>query len=86
MALSTTELQQRIDDLKRAYLSGVLEIRFSDGKSQRFQSMADMLKAIQAGEDWLQQATGQTGVRCSFAQHKRGDGPAGPTPLSDWCR
>jgi hypothetical protein len=84
MALTATELQQRVDDLKRAYLSGVLEVRFSDGKSERFQNMSDMLKAIQTGEDWIAQAAGQTGNRVSFAQHKRGDGPTGPSRFG--CR
>jgi hypothetical protein len=81
--LTADELQQRVDDLKRAYLSGTLRVRFADGKEQQFQSAADMLKAIQTGEDWIRQASNQTDSRCTFAQHKRGDGPTGPTSLSD---
>jgi hypothetical protein len=84
MDLTTDELRDRVADLKRAYLSGVLEVRFSDGKSQRFQNMGDMLKAIQTGEDWIGQAAGQNTNRVSFAQHKRGDGPSGPSRFG--CR
>jgi len=78
MALTVDQLQASVDALKLAYLSGTLEVRFSDGKSQRFQNGADVLKAIEAGEDWIRQASGGTDVRVAFAQHKRGDGPTGP--------
>lgn len=83
--LTQSQIQSALDNLRLAYLSGTLEVRFSDGKSQRFQSSADMLKAIQAGEDWLRQISGVTDTRCTFAQHKRGDGPDGPSPyLYPW--
>jgi len=84
MPLTTDELQQRVDDLKRAYLSGILEVRFSDGKAQCFQNMTEMLRAIENGEDWIRQAANQNSTRCSLAQHKRGDGPTGPSRFG--CR
>jgi hypothetical protein len=84
MAIPITELQTRVDDLKRAYLSGVKNVRFSDGKSQEFQDLPDMLKAIEAGEDWIREASGLADSRCSFAQHKRGDGPSGPDLFDHW--
>jgi len=84
MDLTTDELRDRVADLKRAYLSGVLEVQFSDGKRQRFQNMSDILKAIQTGEDWIAQASGQSSARVAFAQHKRGDGPTGPSRFG--CR
>lgn len=77
--LTTTQVQTSLDQLRLAYLSGVLEIRFADGKTQRYQSSTEMLKAIQTAEDWLRQMNGQgSGSSVSFAQHKRGDGPSGP--------
>jgi hypothetical protein len=77
--LSSAQVQAKLDELRLAYISGVLEIRFADGKTQRYQSSADMLKAIQTTEDWLRQMNGQGGgSSVSFAQHKRGDGPSGP--------
>ena len=80
--LTTDQVKAAIDALRLAYLSGTLEVRFADGKSQRYQSASDMLKAIQTGEDWLKQMSGQgNGSSVSFAQHKRGDGPSGPGRL-----
>lgn len=79
MSIPLAELQQRVDDLKRAYLSGTLSIRFSDGKEQRFQSMDSMLKAIQAGEDWIAQTSGSVPSQTTLVETKRGDGPTGPT-------
>ena len=81
MAISLAELQQRVDDLKRAYLSGTQSVRFSDGKEQRFQSMDAMLKAIEIGEDWIAQASGNVPSQTTLAQTKRGDGPTGPTMI-----
>ena len=81
MAIPVAELQQRLDDLWRAYSSGTLEIRFSDGKGQRFQSMKDMRVAIQDLTDLLAQATGNVPSQTTLAQTKRGDGPTGPTMI-----
>jgi hypothetical protein len=82
-SLTVDILQAKVDALKLAYLEGTLEIRFSDGKAQRFQNANDMLKAIETGEDWIRELANQGSTRCSFAQHKRGDGPSGPGRLFD---
>jgi hypothetical protein len=82
--LTTEQILTQLDSLRLAYLNGVVEVRFSDGKTQRYDSLDAILRAIEAGEDWLRQMTGQQGSRCTFAQHKRGDGPTGPTCLDEW--
>jgi hypothetical protein len=46
--------------------------------------MDELLKAIAATEEELRKATGGTGSRVRFAQHKRGDGPTGPTLYDRW--
>jgi hypothetical protein len=82
--LTADQILSQLDALRLAYLSGTLEVRFSDGKAQRFQSTGDILKAIQTGEDWLRTMNGTTESRVGLAQHKRGDGPSGPS--RDWNR
>lgn len=82
--LTPAQVLAQVDALRLAYLSGSLEVRFSDGKSMRYQSTEQMLTAIQNGEDWLRQMSGQQGSRCTFAEHKRGDGPTGPTCFDTW--
>lgn len=80
--LTVQQVQAAVDALRLAYLSGTVEVRFSDGKSQRFDSLDKIRVAIQDGEDWIRQMSGQgTGNSVSFAQHKRGDGPCGPGRL-----
>ena len=76
--LTTDQVKANLDQLRLAMLSGTLEVQFSDGKRQRFQSTGDILKAIAAGEEMLRDIAGQTESRVSYAQHKRGDGPGGP--------
>jgi hypothetical protein len=77
--LTTAQIMATLDTLRLAYLSGTLEVRFSDGRSQTFQSAKNILQAISTGEDWLRELGGTPDTRCTFAQHKRGDGPDGPS-------
>jgi hypothetical protein len=76
--LTQAQVLGNLDALRLAALSGVLKVTFSDGKSQEFQSTQALKAAIAMGEDWLNQMGGQSEVRCSFGQTKRGDGPGGP--------
>jgi hypothetical protein len=76
--LTREQILAALDKLRLAYLSGDLEVHF-ENRSRRFQSASEILKAIQAGEDWLRSMSGAPEVRVSFAQHKRGDGPTGPS-------
>lgn len=83
--LTPDQVLAQLDTLRMAYLSGNLEVRFSDGKSMRYQSTQQILIAIQTGEDWLRQMGGQQPTRVTFAQHKRGDGPCGPSGDDGCC-
>ena len=58
--------------------------QFSDGRRVQYRDMDELLKAIAATEEELRKATGGTGSRVRFAQHKRGDGPTGPTLYDRW--
>lgn len=82
--LTADQILAQLDALRLAFLSGTLEVRFSDGKTMRYNSTADILKAIQTGEDWLRQLGSQQSSHCTLAQHKRGDGPTGPTLFDRW--
>lgn len=81
--LTQAQVLSALDSLRLAMLSGTLEVRFSDGKAQRFNSTKDILTAITAGEDLLREMGGQSETRCSFGQTKRGDGPQGAGRLFD---
>jgi hypothetical protein len=50
----------------------------------QYRDMDELLKAIAATEEELRKATGGAGSRVRFAQHKRGDGPTGPTLYDRW--
>lgn len=88
MAIQTNLTQPQVlgalDALRLAMLSGTLKVVFADGKSQEYQSIEAMQKAIAAGEDLLREMGGTSQTRCSFGQTKRGDGPQGGTRCDGW--
>ena len=83
-ALTFSQIQAAVDALRLAMLTGTLEVRFADGRSQTFQKISDMKVAIEAGEEMMRSLSGGTDTRCTFAQHKRGDGPDGPCESGRW--
>ena len=83
MARSVEQIQADLDTLNAAKSNPLALVRFPDGREVRYRSTDDLLKAIAATEEELRKASGGTSGRVRFAQHKRGDGPTGPT-LFDW--
>jgi hypothetical protein len=84
MARTVQQIQADLDTLNAAKANPVELVRFPDGREVRYRDMDQLLKAIAATEEELRKATGGTGSRVRFAQHKRGDGPTGPTFYDRW--
>ena len=83
MALTIQQLQANLDAINQALGSPTLKVRFSDGREVTYRSVDDLRKAKAEIEEDIRQASGRTGSRVRFAQHKRGDGPVGPTVRED---
>jgi hypothetical protein len=83
MARPVDQIQADLDALNAAKARPEKVVQFPDGRRVQYRDMDELLKAIAATEEELRKATGGTGSRVRFAQHKRGDGPTGPT-LYDW--
>jgi hypothetical protein len=58
-------------------------VRYSDGRSVTYRSIEDLRKAKAEIEEDIRELSGGSGSRVRLAQHRRGDGPTGPT-LTDW--
>ena len=83
MALTIQQLQANLDAVNQALGNPTLRVRFPDGREVTYRSVDELRKAKAEIEEDIREASGQTGSRVRFAQHKRGDGPTGPT-LIDW--
>jgi hypothetical protein len=83
VARTVQQIQADLDTLNAAKSNPVKLVRFPDGREVQYRSTEELLEAIAATEEELRKASGGTGSRVRFAQHKRGDGPTGPT-LIDW--
>ena len=84
MARSVQQIQSDLDTLNAAKARPEKIVQFPDGRRVQYRDMDELLKAIAATEEELRKATGGTGSRVRFAQHKRGDGPTGPTLYDRW--
>jgi len=84
MALTIQQLQANLDTINQAIGSPTLKVRFPDGREVTYRSTDDLRKAKAEIEEDIREASGQTGSRVRFAQHKRGDGPTGPTLSDRW--
>jgi hypothetical protein len=84
MARTVAEIQADLDTLNAAKANPVEIVRFPDGREVRYRDTDQLLKAIAATEEEMRKASGQAGGRVRFAQHKRGDGPTGPTLYDRW--
>ena len=84
MARPVDQIQADLDTLNAAKSNPLELVRMPDGREVRYRSMDQLLKAIAATEEELRKVTGGTGGRVRFAQHKRGDGPTGPTLYDRW--
>ncbi|HZT32784.1 MAG TPA: hypothetical protein VE999_01590 [Gemmataceae bacterium] len=79
MARTVEQIQADIDTLHAALGHSEKVIVFPDGRRIEYLNTDDKLKAIAALEEEKRNASGGSGGRVRFAQHKRGDGPTGPT-------
>ena len=84
MARPVDQIQADLDTLNAAKARPEKVVQFPDGRRVQYRDMDELLKAIAATEEELRKATGGTGSRVRFAQHKRGDGPTGPTVYDRW--
>jgi len=78
MALTIQQLQSNLDAVNQALGNPTLKVRFPDGREVTYRSVDDLRQANAEIEENIRQASGQTGSRVRFAQHKRGDVPTGP--------
>ena len=83
MARTVQQIQADIDTMHAALGRAEILVVFPDGRRIEYEGTDGKLKAISALEEELRKASGGGGSRVRFAQHKRGDGPTGPT-LYDW--
>ena len=84
MARAVQQIQADLDTLNAAKARPEKLVQFPDGRRVQYRDMDELLKAIAATEEELRKASGGTGGRVRFAQHKRGDGPTGPTLSDRW--
>ena len=84
MARTADQIQADLDTLNAAKARPEKLVQFPDGRRVQYRDMDELLKAIAATEEELRKAIGGTGSRVRFAQHKRGDGPTGPTLYDRW--
>ena len=84
MALTLAQLQANLDAVTQAIGGPTLKVRFPDGREVTYRSTDELLKAKAAIEEDIRKTSGQTGNRVRLAQHKRGDGPIGPTLYDRW--
>jgi hypothetical protein len=64
MALTTADLTA----IETAIASGVLRVRFSDGREVQYQSLTDLLKAREFIKNDLTQSGGTASTRSTFAR------------------
>jgi hypothetical protein len=83
MALTLAQLQANLDAVNTAIGDPTLTVRYSDGRSVTYRSIEDLRKAKAEIEEDIRELSGGSGSRVRLAQHRRGDGPTGPT-LTDW--
>jgi hypothetical protein len=84
MALTIQQLQANLDAVNQALGNPTLKVRFPDGREVTYRTVDDLRKAKAEIEEDIRKATGGTGSRVRFAQHKRGDGPTGPSLYDRW--
>ena len=84
MALTIQQLQANLDTINQAIGSPTLKVRFPDGREVTYRSTDDLRKAKAEIEEDIRELTGGSGSRVRLAQHRRGDGPTGPTLIDRW--
>ena len=84
MALTIPQLQSNLDTFNQALGNPTLRVRFLDGREVAYRSVDELCKAKAEIEEDIRQPSGKTGSRTTLAQHKRGDGPRGPSLYDRW--
>ena len=84
MARAVDVIQADIDAMHASLGRPEKLVVFPDGRRVEYQDTDAKLKAIAGLEEELRKASGGSGTRVRFAQHKRGDGPTGPTLYDRW--
>jgi hypothetical protein len=84
MALTLVQLQANLDAINTAIGDPTLRVRFPDGREVQGRSIDELRKAKAEIEEDIREMSGATGGRVRLAQHKRGDGPSGPSLYDRW--
>ena len=84
MALTLVQLQANLDAINTAIGDPTLRVRFPDGREVQYRSIDELRKAKAEIEEDIREMSGATGGRVRLAQHKRGDGPSGPSMYERW--
>jgi hypothetical protein len=84
MALTLAQLQANLDAINTAIGDPTLRVRFPDGREVTYRTVDELRKAKAEIEEDIREMSGASGSRVRLAQHKRGDGPIGPTLYDRW--
>jgi hypothetical protein len=84
MALTLAQLQANLDAVNSAIGDPTLRVRFPDGREVTYRTIDELRKAKAEIEEDIREMSGGPGSRVRLAQHKRGDGPTGPTQFDRW--
>jgi hypothetical protein len=84
MALTLAQLQANLDAINTAIGDPTVRVRFPDGRDVTGRTIDELRKAKAEIEEDIREMSGASGSRVRLAQHKRGDGPIGPTLYDRW--
>lgn len=84
MALTLAQLQANLDAINAAIGDPNWKARLADGRELTYRTIDELRKAKAEIEEDIREMSGARGGRVRLAQHKRGDGPIGPTLLDRW--
>jgi hypothetical protein len=84
MALTLAQLQANLDAINQAIGDPIWRSRTSDGREVTGRTIDELRKAKAEIEEDIREMSGASGSRVRLAQHKRGDGPIGPTLYDRW--
>ena len=84
MALTLAQLQANLDAINQAIGDPTWRARMSDGREVTGRTIDELRKAKAEIEEDIREMSGGSGGRVRLAQHKRGDGPSGPTSYDRW--
>jgi hypothetical protein len=84
MALTLAQLQANLDAINQAIGDPTWRSRGADGREVQGRTIDELRKAKAEIEEDIREMSGGSGGRVRLAQHKRGDGPSGPTLNDRW--